>query len=275
MNVVVDVFLSYSKKDGDRITALRDSLESAGLTVWWDHRIPPGESYITWILSRLRASDCVIVLWSSSSITSEWVISEAEEARVRRVLLPVFIDEVVPPPPFNLLNGVQLSNWDGDPDDPQWGVLLETAKRHAQRGSPGPDADEEPAATVAPEPTEAQTTGTSPTLPVSPGAAALVAETESVKRDAHPYLGLHHWMLALLDKHPGMVERLQPGIDGRSLEREIDRTMRADDDFGEALSIEQVMERADVIARSRGADKVWESDIAAAILEAGVDLIDR
>ncbi|MCJ7725994.1 MAG: hypothetical protein MUP76_06350, partial [Acidimicrobiia bacterium] len=96
----------------------------------------------------------------------------------------------------------------------------------------------------------------------------LLEEAADARRKTHPYLGLHHWLVALFDRHPGLVTRMAPGLDCRALSREFDRKMAEDEDCGEALPAEEVIERAGRRARDREAERVWESDVAAVILSA-------
>ena len=51
------------------------------------------------------------MLWSEKSIASEWVRSEASEARRRGILVPAFIEAVNPPLAFRLLQGADLTTW--------------------------------------------------------------------------------------------------------------------------------------------------------------------
>jgi ATP-dependent Clp protease ATP-binding subunit ClpA len=96
----------------------------------------------------------------------------------------------------------------------------------------------------------------------------LIQDAADARRKTHPYLGLHHWLVALLDRHPGLVARMEPSLDCRALSREFDRKMSEEEDYGEALSAEEVIERAGRRARHREAERVWESDVAAVILAA-------
>ena len=52
------------------------------------------------------------MLWSRASVPSEWVRSEASEAKRRGILIPAFLEPVDPPLAFRLLNGADLSAWE-------------------------------------------------------------------------------------------------------------------------------------------------------------------
>jgi len=110
---MADIFLSYAKQDRDVARRLSRLLVKAGWTVWWDRRIPAGRTWRRMLESALRDMRCMVVLWSSHSIESDWVKEEAEEARVRRKLLPVLIETVNPPVGFRNIQAADLTDWDG------------------------------------------------------------------------------------------------------------------------------------------------------------------
>ena len=70
---MADIFLSYTEKDRDIARRVAAMLGSAGWTVWWDRRIPAGESWRSVLEQALQNMRCMIVLWSAHSIESEWM----------------------------------------------------------------------------------------------------------------------------------------------------------------------------------------------------------
>ena len=106
-----DVFISYSRLDRPAAEAIAKVLESQGLTVWWDRKIGAGETFDKSIERQLETAKCVIVLWSSSSVESEWVKNEAATAVERGVLIPVSIEAVRLPLEFRRRQTVDLSSW--------------------------------------------------------------------------------------------------------------------------------------------------------------------
>jgi hypothetical protein len=110
---MADIFLSYAKQDRDVARRLSRLLVKAGWTVWWDRRIPAGRTWRRMLETALRDMRCMVVLWSSHSIESDWVKEEAEEARMRRRLLPVLIETVNPPVGFRNIQAADLTDWDG------------------------------------------------------------------------------------------------------------------------------------------------------------------
>jgi formylglycine-generating enzyme required for sulfatase activity len=109
-----DIFISYARKDLKRVQPIVKELQKKGWNVFWDLEIPPGESWRSYIKKRLDESRCVLVLWSHFSITSEWVIAEADEAKRRGILVPALLDAVEPPFGLSHIHAADLSDWKKD-----------------------------------------------------------------------------------------------------------------------------------------------------------------
>ncbi|MGE3507777.1 MAG: toll/interleukin-1 receptor domain-containing protein [Vicinamibacterales bacterium] len=131
-----EIFLSYASADRARVEPLVKALEAEKLQVWWDRDIECGQNFNQMIEQALTAARCVIVVWTRSSLQSEWVLNEASDARRRGRLLPVLFESVTPPLQFRHLQTADLSGWTGDPADPQFtgfrrGVLTMLGKSEA------------------------------------------------------------------------------------------------------------------------------------------------
>ena len=109
---MADIFVSYATEDRERARSVAQALEARGWDVWWDREIPLGRLYDDAIEQALAAAGCAIVLWSKTSVASEWVRSEASEAKRRGILVPVFLDTIDPPLAFRLLQGADLTTWE-------------------------------------------------------------------------------------------------------------------------------------------------------------------
>jgi hypothetical protein len=57
-------------------------------------------------------------------VQSTWVYEEADDGHKRGILVPVFIDPVLPPIGLRSVQAVDLSGWDGSRSDPAFQKLL-------------------------------------------------------------------------------------------------------------------------------------------------------
>jgi hypothetical protein len=121
---VSDIFISYAIEDLDRIKLLVKALEEVGWSVWWDRSMLPGSRWQRVLRDAIGVAKCVMVAWSETSITSEWVEVEAEEGRRRGILVPVLIDDVVPPFPFGGIQAARLVGWSGRVGDAEFEKLV-------------------------------------------------------------------------------------------------------------------------------------------------------
>jgi TIR domain len=146
---MADIFLSYTEKDRVAVRRLADSLLSVGWTVWWDRRIPAGLTWRSVLERELQNMRCMVVLWSSNSVASEWVCEEAAEGRRLGRLVPVLIEPVRPPAGFREIQAADLVDWDGSSDSPGLRQLVEDIERLIGKpanpvgSAPAPDADHE------------------------------------------------------------------------------------------------------------------------------------
>jgi tetratricopeptide (TPR) repeat protein len=97
---------------------------------------------------------------------------------------------------------------------------------------------------------------------VASGVTLLLQQAEPVGQT-----GVNHLLFALLNRYGPMVERLFPGLDAQALVNETAAKLRRGH-AGAALSREQLGQAASRHARERGAHRVAERDLAAAILDA-------
>ena len=121
---MADIFISYASPDREIARSIAEAFAERGHSVWWDRTIPPGRVFDEVIQEALTAAKCVIVLWSSSSIRSNWVKTEASEALGRNRLLPVLTEDVPPPIEFKRIQAANLIGWAGDTDHPEFAGLI-------------------------------------------------------------------------------------------------------------------------------------------------------
>jgi hypothetical protein len=106
-----DIFFSYAREDQARVAPVVAALETCGWSVFWDRRIPAGQTWRSHIGRALDEARCVVVAWSEHSIRSEWVIEEADDGRERGILVPALLDPVRAPRGFRGIQAADLSSW--------------------------------------------------------------------------------------------------------------------------------------------------------------------
>jgi TIR domain len=121
---VADVFLSYSHQDRDKARQIAEALTTEKFSVWWDREIPTGRDYQEVIEKEIGAACCVVVLWSTISVKSQFVRSEATEGNDREILLPIMIETVRVPLAFKLIQTEDFTGWEGDRKSECWTRLV-------------------------------------------------------------------------------------------------------------------------------------------------------
>lgn len=139
---MADIFLSYNREDQDRARLFAEAFAAAGLDVWWDVGLRPGEAYDEVTEQALRAAKAVVVLWSKKSVVSRWVRAEATLAHRNGTLFPCMIDACERPIMFELTQTADLTQWRGDAHDAKWTAFLSDLKRFMATGGgePAPTA---------------------------------------------------------------------------------------------------------------------------------------
>jgi hypothetical protein len=140
---VNDIFISYASADRPRVKPLVDALQQQGWSVWWDRTIRAGRTFDRVIEAALKDARCVIVLWSRTSIESDWVRTEADEAKRRGILVPALIDDVEIPLAFRRIQAANLVGWSGALPSAQFDELaLAVSEVLSSSASPAPDAEQ-------------------------------------------------------------------------------------------------------------------------------------
>jgi hypothetical protein len=185
-----DIFISYNHEDRLRAQLFAQALEGRGWSIFWDRTIPTGKTWRETIGKELSEARCVIVLWSKTSIESEWVREEADDAKARRVLVPVRIDDVRPPIGFRGIQTADLADW--RPTEPTSAFDGLAADIRALIGSSL--SEEAPLSYAASKPHRAQP----PPAPSAPPAPSFPPPSGDKKLDrpSSPHLGTASFILA-------------------------------------------------------------------------------
>lgn len=114
------VFISHASEDKDLARTLSRFLRDAGLEVWSDEDIMPGDNWAQKVSQALNASEAMVVLVSTAALNSDLVRREIEFAlgteAYRKRLVPVFVGsrDTIPqdrlPWILRRLNGVELTD---------------------------------------------------------------------------------------------------------------------------------------------------------------------
>ena len=115
---MADIFISYSRKDREKIAKLAAALEAEGYSVWWDQRIEAGSRFSNDIEKEINDASNVIVAWSRASVESMWVADEATIGRDSHKLIPICLDKVNPPIGFRQVQTIAFDGWAGRKSDP-------------------------------------------------------------------------------------------------------------------------------------------------------------
>ncbi len=110
---MADIFISYAREDAVRAHALAEALVSLGWSVWWDDSIRVGAPFDQVIDQQLDMASCVVVIWSTASVASNWVRAEASTADEQGKLVPVsFEHDLRLPVRFRQLKTAHLTSTD-------------------------------------------------------------------------------------------------------------------------------------------------------------------
>lgn len=116
----VNVFVSYSRDDRKTVLPIIQALENSGLTVWWDGLLEAGTVFLQTTEQALEQADAVLVLWTKTSVNSNWVRDEATIGRDSGRLVPITTDGSMPPLGFRQFHVVDLSSSKNSPDAPEF-----------------------------------------------------------------------------------------------------------------------------------------------------------
>lgn len=122
---MADVFISYSREDKPFIEKIVSAFEAFGISAWFDVRLKSGDSFDEVIAAEIERVKAVLVCWSTTSVSSKWVKTEASFGEDQNILAACFIESCEPPFLFRLVNAVDLCGWNGELDHAGWLKILE------------------------------------------------------------------------------------------------------------------------------------------------------
>ena len=130
------IFVSYARADRPRVARIVAALEAAGHEVWWDALMEGGAAFARSIETALDKADAVVVVWSATSIASDWVRDEAAHARDRGRLVPVSLDGAHAPLGFRQYHAIALADGRGEPGAIEIEALLRAVAAASGREAP-------------------------------------------------------------------------------------------------------------------------------------------
>lgn len=147
----MDIFIAYSSSDRAFANRLVAMFRDLGWSVFIDTGLNAGAAFNREIEEQLTAARVAVVLWSSKAKVSDFVLDEATRAKDANKLVPVLIEDIIPPLGFGQRHTLDLSNWKGEDDHEDCKALISSLKRSLE----GRTAK----STAAPAPTPTARTG--------------------------------------------------------------------------------------------------------------------
>jgi TIR domain len=117
---MADIFLSYCRRDRERVATVARGLEASGRSLWWDPKLASGGDYAMEIEREIDAASCVVVAWSPAARDSLWVRAEANAALDQNKIVQIAYDGARLPLPFTMLHFLDFSTWRGAPEQMPW-----------------------------------------------------------------------------------------------------------------------------------------------------------
>lgn len=128
--LAIDIFIAYARQDFAVAERLARKLETQGWTVFLDRQTALGRQWQKQIERALHAARAVVVLWSSASRDSDFVLEEAEYGKRKDILFPALIESVEYPYGFGRIATADLTGWRNQAKHPGLTELLDSLRLH-------------------------------------------------------------------------------------------------------------------------------------------------
>ena len=125
-----DIFISYARADEAFVQHLANALTEDGWSIWTDQiGIRDGDHFDRQIEEAIASCSLVLVIWSASSVTSQWVRAEASYALGKKKLLPLVIDQASVPLQFIHVQTFSFHDWNFDKTSSDYLRLCDSISR--------------------------------------------------------------------------------------------------------------------------------------------------
>lgn len=121
---MADVFISYARVTDDLARSVAEELRKQGYSIWFDEELPANRVFSDVIAEQLDSAKAVVVIWSETAASSQWVRSEANRARELGKLVQICVDEARLPLPFDQIHCLNFSDWRGSTASNDWQRLV-------------------------------------------------------------------------------------------------------------------------------------------------------
>lgn len=99
------MFISYSHSNREQCIRIANAIDRTGMfDIWYDKGLIPGEVYRRKIAEKLKETDVFLLLISTVSVKSEWIMDEVEYARSNHCrIIPIWLESVVLPAELEMI----------------------------------------------------------------------------------------------------------------------------------------------------------------------------
>lgn len=124
---MADVFISHARADRKRAEVIAEGLQAEGLSVVREET--PLRPPALGLRAPVAESGCALVIWSRAGARVDELAIDAAQAFNQGKLAPVVLQRDIDlPPPYDLVEGIDLSGWRGRREEAPWRDLVQAVK---------------------------------------------------------------------------------------------------------------------------------------------------